>query len=56
MHTVSKVVRWKHQEKDVSELQLIEAHFILRKDQEQLISLVKRILSLPGEKDATSPN
>lgn len=41
----------KRQEKDFSELQsLIEAHFIQRKkDEEELIALVNRIVSLPGE-------
>lgn len=41
----------KRQEKDLTELQsLIEAHFIQRKkDEEELIALVNRIVSLPGK-------
>uniref|UniRef100_A0A3P9LMX7 Troponin T2e, cardiac n=1 Tax=Oryzias latipes TaxID=8090 RepID=A0A3P9LMX7_ORYLA len=41
----------KRQEKDFSELQsLIEAHFIQRrKDEEELLALVNRIVSLPGK-------
>lgn len=41
----------KRQEKDLTELHtLIEAHFIQRKkDEEELVALVNRIVSLPGK-------